>query len=106
MRTNFGPFTLDPATRQLLEGGRAIHLSGPSMRIGYIVMDAMGRHQAKNPFTQVKVRQAVNHAIDRDAIATRIVRGRAGALHTACHPSQFGCTPWSDEKVSVPYRRE
>jgi peptide/nickel transport system substrate-binding protein len=72
--------------------GRAIHLSGPSMRIGYIVMDAMGKHQPKNPFTHVKVRQAVNHAIDREAIATRIVRVRAGALHTACHPSQFGCT--------------
>src|SRR5262245_7816252 len=73
------------------KSGRAVHLSGPSMRIGYLVMDAVGKHQAKNPFTNVKVRQAVNHAIDREAIATKIVRGKAGALHTACNPAQFGC---------------
>ena len=74
------------------KSGRALHVSGPSMRIGYIVMDAMGKHQPKNPFTNVKVRQAVNHAIDRDAIATKLVKGTAQALHVACNPSQFGCT--------------
>jgi len=71
--------------------GRAIHVSGPSMRIGYLVMDAMGRHQPKNPFTNVKVRQAVNHAIDRQAIASKLVKGRAGPLHVPCNPAQFGC---------------
>ena len=74
------------------KSGRALHVSGPSMRIGYIVMDAMGKHQPKNPFTNVKVRQAVNHAIDRDAIATKLVKGTAKALHVACNPLQFGCT--------------
>src|SRR5688572_148921 len=73
------------------KSGRALHLSGPSMRIGYIVMDAMGKHQPKNPFTNVKVRQAVNHAIDREAIATRLVKGHAGPLHVACNPAQFAC---------------
>ncbi|MCC7485049.1 MAG: ABC transporter substrate-binding protein [Burkholderiales bacterium] len=75
------------------KSGRAVHLSGPSMRIGYVVMDAMGRHQAKNPFTNQKVRQAVNHAIDREAIARRLVRGQAGPLHVPCNPAQFGCSP-------------
>jgi peptide/nickel transport system substrate-binding protein len=74
------------------KSGRAVHVSGPSMRIGYLVMDAIGRHQPKNPFTNLKVRQAVNHAIDRDAIATKLVKGRAAALHVACNPVQFGCT--------------
>jgi peptide/nickel transport system substrate-binding protein len=72
--------------------GRATHVSGPSMRIGYLVMDAMGKHQPKNPFTNTKVRQAVNHAIDRQAIATKLVRGKAGPLHVPCNPAQFGCT--------------
>ena len=76
--------------------GRALHVSGPSMRIGYLVMDASGRHQAKNPFTNLKVRQAVNHAIDRQAIASKLVKGKAGPLHAPCHPSQFGCA--SDAK--------
>jgi peptide/nickel transport system substrate-binding protein len=73
------------------KSGRAIHLSGPSMRIGYIVMDAMGRHQPKNPFTNAKVRQAVNHAIDREAIAKKLAGGQSAALHVACNPAQFGC---------------
>jgi peptide/nickel transport system substrate-binding protein len=72
--------------------GRATHVSGPSMRIGYLVMDAMGKHQPKNPFTNTKVRQAVNHAIDRQAIAAKLVRGKAGPLHVPCNPAQFGCT--------------
>lgn len=73
------------------KSGRAIHLSGPSMRIGYIVMDAVGRHQPKNPFTNVKVRQAVNHAIDRNAIARKLAGGESAALNVACNPAQFGC---------------
>ncbi|MCC7082996.1 MAG: hypothetical protein IT530_20205 [Burkholderiales bacterium] len=71
--------------------GRATHLSGPSMRIGYLVMDASGRHQPKNPLTNLKVRQAINHAIDRQAIATKLVKGKAGPLHAPCHPTQFAC---------------
>jgi len=74
------------------KSGRAVHLSGPSMRIGYIVMDAGGTIKPKNPLTNVKVRQALNHAIDRDAIAKQLVKGQAAALHVACQPIQFGCT--------------
>ena len=40
MRTNFGPFTLDPATRQLLEGGRAIHLSPKAFDVLQLLLDA------------------------------------------------------------------
>lgn len=40
MRTNFGPFTLDPATRQLLEGGRAIHLSPKAFDVLQLLVDA------------------------------------------------------------------
>ena len=40
MRTNFGPFTLDPATRQLLEGGRAIHLSPKAFDVLQLLLEA------------------------------------------------------------------
>jgi DNA-binding winged helix-turn-helix (wHTH) protein len=40
VRTNFGPFTLDPATRQLLEGGRAIHLSPKAFDVLQLLLDA------------------------------------------------------------------
>jgi peptide/nickel transport system substrate-binding protein len=74
------------------KSGRAVHLSGPSMRIGYIVMDAAGKVKANNPLTHLKVRQAINHAIDREAIAKKLVKGQAGALHVACHPIQYACS--------------
>jgi DNA-binding winged helix-turn-helix (wHTH) protein len=40
VRTQFGPFTLDPATRQLLEGGRAIHLSPKAFDVLQVLLEA------------------------------------------------------------------
>jgi DNA-binding winged helix-turn-helix (wHTH) protein len=40
VRTHFGPFTLDPATRQLLEGGRAIHLSPKGFDVLQVLVEA------------------------------------------------------------------
>jgi DNA-binding winged helix-turn-helix (wHTH) protein len=40
VRTRFGPFTLDPATRQLLEGGRAIHLSPKAFDVLQVLVEA------------------------------------------------------------------
>ena len=40
MRTQFGPFTLDPATRQLLEAGRAIHLSPKAFDVLQVLLEA------------------------------------------------------------------
>ena len=42
-------------------------LRAESMRIGYLSLDAAGRTGAANPLTQQKVRQAIFHAIDRQA---------------------------------------
>ena len=72
--------------------GRAQFVAGPSMRVGYIVLDAMGRADPDGPLTQLAVRQAMNHAIDRDSLVDNLVRGTSAALHTACNPVQFGCT--------------
>ena len=40
MRTHFGPFTLDPSTRQLLEAGRAIHLSPKAFDVLQVLVEA------------------------------------------------------------------
>jgi DNA-binding winged helix-turn-helix (wHTH) protein len=40
VRTRFGPFTLDPATRQLLEGGQAIHLSPKAFDVLQVLLEA------------------------------------------------------------------
>lgn len=70
-----------------------------SMRIGYLSIDAAGRSGAGNPLTNVKVRQAIWHAIDRQAIADKLVGGGSRTLAAPCFPTQFGC----DADAAVKY---
>ncbi|SNR69810.1 ABC transporter substrate-binding protein [Puniceibacterium sediminis] len=69
----------------------ATHLSGPDLRIAFIVLDAAGYTDADGPLTNVKVRQAINHALNKAEMAKYLIGGSAEAIHTACHPAQFGC---------------
>jgi peptide/nickel transport system substrate-binding protein len=62
-----------------------------SMRVGYLQIDAAGRTGAGNPLTNVKVRQAIWHAIDRQTIADKLVSGGSRVPPAPCYPSQFGC---------------
>ena len=43
------------------------------------VTDRQGRPLAQNPFRDLRVRQAVNHAINREAIVSRVMDGAAEA---------------------------
>jgi len=70
-----------------------------SMRIGYLSLDAAGRTGADNPMTKLKVRQAVWHAIDRQAIADKLVTGGSRVPAAPCFPPQFGC----DGEIAVLY---
>src|SRR5262245_22745615 len=40
----------------------------------------------------VRVRQAMIHAVDRDALVRFIVGDSARVLHAVCHPIEFGCS--------------
>ncbi len=62
-----------------------------SMRVGYLYLDAAGRTGADNPITKLKVRQAIWHAIDRQAIADKLVTGGSRVPGAPCFPTQFGC---------------
>lgn len=72
-----------------------------SMRIGYMTIDAAGRTGAGNPMTKLKVRQAIFHAIDREALASRLVQGGSRVPPAPCYPTQFGCD--GDAAVQYPY---
>ncbi|WHZ37842.1 ABC transporter substrate-binding protein [Sagittula sp. MA-2] len=67
------------------------HLSGPDRRIGFLILDAGGLAEPDGPLTDVKVRRAVAHAIDREEIAAALIGGAAAAIDGACHPSELGC---------------
>ncbi|MBR1214198.1 ABC transporter substrate-binding protein [Bradyrhizobium sp. JYMT SZCCT0180] len=62
-----------------------------SMRVGYLSLDAAGRTGADNPITKLKVRQAIWHAIDRQAMADKLVTGGSRVPAAPCFPTQFGC---------------
>ena len=66
-------------------------LRAESMRIGYLSLDAAGRTGAANPLTHQKVRQAIFHAIDRQAFARQVVQGGSRVPEAPCFPTQFGC---------------
>ncbi|MCP4750442.1 MAG: ABC transporter substrate-binding protein [Proteobacteria bacterium] len=78
--------------RNMGRTGRARHVEGPSMRVGFIPLDAGGHTGTDNPLTKLKVRRAVIHAINRENIIRNLVGGTSKVIHTACHPIQFGCT--------------
>jgi peptide/nickel transport system substrate-binding protein len=62
-----------------------------AMRVGYISMDAAGRVDPEGPMTKLKVRQAINHAIDRKKIVDALLKGSSQVINSGCAPIQFGC---------------
>jgi len=70
-----------------------------SMRIGFMGLDAGGRSGAGNPLTNLKVRQAIFHAIDREQIAKQLIQGGSRVPPAPCFPTQFGC----DGNAAVKY---
>lgn len=70
-----------------------------SMRIGYLSIDAAGRSGKDNPLTNVKVRQAIWHAINRQDMADKLVQGGSRVPQAPCFPTQFGC----DADAAVKY---
>lgn len=66
-------------------------LSSETMRVGYLQLNSLGTDSENSPFKDVKVREAVNYAINRDGLAHALVRGGSRPLYTPCFPDQFGC---------------
>ncbi|WP_157384485.1 ABC transporter substrate-binding protein [Nitratireductor soli] len=59
-------------------------------RMAFLMLDAAGR-SGDTPAKDVRIRQAIAHAIDRDALAD-LVGNSAGVLRSMCYADQVGCT--------------
>jgi peptide/nickel transport system substrate-binding protein len=57
------------------------------------VTDKAGKPLAKNPLMDLRVRQAISRAIDRDAIRTRVMEGLALPTANLVPPPMFGSVP-------------
>jgi peptide/nickel transport system substrate-binding protein len=66
-------------------------VNGETMRIGFLGFDATGR-TGKTPFTDLRVRRAIGHAVNRQAMVDNLLKGASKVIHSACFPTQFGCT--------------
>jgi peptide/nickel transport system substrate-binding protein len=64
--------------------------TAPTTRMSFLALDAAGR-SGDTPLKDVRVRRAIFHAIDREAIA-KLVGNSAEVLRSMCHPDQVGCT--------------
>ena len=74
------------------EGLRCVYLMPDFSRTGPVpgVTDNAGTPLPANPFLDVRVRQALNIAIGREAIAERIMEGQATATRQWLPPGTFG----------------
>ncbi len=70
-----------------------------AFRLLFIGIDAAGRSGEKNPLTDVRVRRAINHAVDRQTFARQLIRGNARVPNGPCYFTQFGC----DQDAMVAY---
>lgn len=71
-----------------------------SMRIGYLTMDITSPTMVNSPFRNKLVREAVNYAIDRDALIAYWMQGGSRPLYTPCYPEQFGCDTSAAKKYA------
>ena len=77
--------------KQIAEMPNVTVESAGTMRMSFLSLDAAGR-SGKPPTTDVRVRRAMFHAIDREAIAKNLVGEGAVVQKSLCVPVQFGCT--------------
>jgi peptide/nickel transport system substrate-binding protein len=66
-------------------------LSGETMRIAFMQLNTLDNTPTP-ALKDARVRKAIAHAIDREAIVKNIVGAGSRVLHAQCFPSQFGCT--------------
>jgi len=76
-------------------------LSGETMRVGYVSINANGSAPEAAPLKDLRVRQAINHAVNRKGLADSLVRGGSQPVFAPCFRSQFGCD--TDKVVKYDY---
>ncbi len=65
-------------------------VSGDTIRYSYLAINTQPATPAP-ALLDVRVRRAIAHAIDREAIVMYLIGNGARVLHAECHPVQFGC---------------
>jgi peptide/nickel transport system substrate-binding protein len=67
-------------------------IGGPTFRLNFWQFDGGGK-AAATPLTDVRVRRAIGHAVDRRTIAAQVLNGRATVVDAPTIPGHFGHDP-------------
>ncbi|MBF9235488.1 ABC transporter substrate-binding protein [Microvirga alba] len=62
-----------------------------TFRVGFLTLNVDNNVPPDSPLRDVRVRRALNHAIDREKIAKSLVGSSAMVVNSACSPLQFAC---------------
>ena len=85
-------FNVPPDQAKQLRSVRDLTVvAGESMRVVWLTMAT--REGSPAPVLKdIRVRKAIAHAINREAMLKTVVGESARVIHTLCFPQQFGCT--------------
>jgi len=90
---------LNPEDAKIVEEDENLTLAlRPSMNVAYLAMN-----MEKKPFDNVKVRQAINHAIDKEALIEAFYASQAVPAKNPMPPSLWG---YNDDVVAYEYNPE
>jgi peptide/nickel transport system substrate-binding protein len=81
--------SIPPDQVAAVTGAGMVVASSPTQIVWEVGFDAMARG-GPTPFTDVRVRQAANYAVDREAIAKNLLGGYSKALASWLNPLAFG----------------
>lgn len=82
---------LPPDAARKMSAQQALDVKTVSiLRISYISINPRFQ-DGKSPLANVKVRQALNMSINREAIRNALIGGASKLTNSACNPLQFGC---------------
>ena len=74
------------------KSGAARTATSPILRTAFLQLDQAAR-SGPNPFTDRRVRQAANLAVDQDAVIKHVLNGLGDRVATAVNPMAFGWDP-------------
>lgn len=67
-------------------------VNAETLRVAYLTLDAAGKSDANSPLKNLKVRQAIAHGVNVEAIVKNLIGGSSRPIVSICYPKQFGCT--------------
>lgn len=91
-------FKIPPDQMPIIKKSKKVQaITGPGLRTVFLMLDANGR-SGESPMKNIKLRKAVGHAINVEAIMEHIMGGMASRANTGLNPDVFG----ADSSISPP----